>query len=402
VVRALTARCCGLIFVVLFGAWPALAQAPDPEGAVLQLLIGGTLDLRWLSSADDPVAAAPGFDERSAYVPFTSGRLVALDLDTGRTRWTTPIVTDRTPAIGGGLVFVAVGEGVRALRADTGDVAWERAVAGTIAAPPYWDTGWLVLSFEGGDVAALRAADGEPVWRVSLGAIAHVRPAPALDVLYFGLADGRVVALDLATGNLRWSQTLDGAASGVRALADQLVVGTAGRTLHSLDLRTGRQRWRWRIGAPVVGIVAADDSRLYVVAFDHVLRAIDRRSGNLRWRRAIPHRPAGSPVLVGAMVVVPTLATELSAYDAATGAPALAIASAGEVAGETHFRVGGPPGGTRLLAVSVEGRLLAFGPRIEPPPAPLEGLPGAPVPEPPLQPAAGTPPGGASSARDNR
>lgn len=390
------------MFAVSLGVWPASGQTTDPADAVLQLLIGGTLDLRWLSSADDPVAAAPGFDERSAYVPFKSGRLVALDLDTGRTRWTTTVATNRTPAIGGGLVFVVVEDGVRALRSDTGEVAWERPTAGTVAAPPYWDTGWLVLSFEGGDVAALRAADGERVWRVSLGAIAHVRPEPALDVLYFGLADGRVVALDLATGSPRWSQTLDGAASGVRALAEQLVVGTLGRTLHSLDLRTGRQRWRWRIGAPVVGVVAADDSRLYVVAFDHVLRALDRGSGNLRWRSALPHRPAGSPVLVGTMVVVPSLATELSAYDAETGAPAPAIASAGEVAGETHFRVGGPPGGTRLLAVSVEGRLLAFGPRIEPPPAPLEALPGTSVPEPPVQPAAGVPPGAASSARDNR
>ncbi len=72
------------------------------------------------------------------------------------------------------------------------------------------------------------------------------------------------------------------------------------------------------------------------------------------------------------MVLVPSLSPEISAYDAATGAPALAIASAGEVAGETLVRRGGSAAGTRLLAVSVEGRLLAFAPRVEPVPAPLE------------------------------
>ena len=135
------------------------------------------------------------------------------------------------------------------------------------------------------------------------------------------------------------------------------------------------------------------------MAFDHLLRAVDRGSGNLRWRRALPHRPAGSPLLAGPLVLVPSLSAEISTYDAATGQPGVAIASAGEVAGETYVRPGGPVSGTRLLAVSVEGRLLAFAPRVEPPPVPLGALPGTAVVEPaPAQ--AGDPP--SIGARDRR
>jgi outer membrane protein assembly factor BamB len=136
------------------------------------------------------------------------------------------------------------------------------------------------------------------------------------------------------------------------------------------------------MGAAVVAAPAADASRVFVVAFDHIVRALDRRSGHLRWRRPLPHRPAGSPVLVGPTVLVPSLSTELSGYDAATGEPSMTVSHTSEVAGATHFRAGGRATGTRLTAVSTEGHFVAFGPRIEPAPAPLADLPGTPVPEP--------------------
>jgi len=381
----------------------ALASAPaSMPGAPLSLLRGGALDVRWMTPAARPLAVLPAFDQQTAYAALRDGALVAWDLDTGQTRWQAAIATALPVAVGGDLVFVVVAGGVRALRASTGVMVWERALPGTVAAPPYWDTGWLVLSFEGGDLAAFRAADGELLWRTPLGAVAHVAPAPALDNLYLGLADGRIVALTLLTGQTIWTKALGGVATGLTALDDQLLVGTTAGALHSVDLRRGHSRWRSRTGAPVVASPVADEKRIYVSAYDHVLRALDRRSGNLRWKRALPHRPAGSPVLVGDLVLVPSFATELAAYASATGAPALAVASASEVAGSTHFRAGGRPTGTRLLAVSVEGQLLAFAPRVEPAPVALTDVPGTAVSEPAapqaaLPPASPVPPAGLPS-----
>ena len=376
-------------------ATPAATAAPGPP---LSLLRGGALDLRWTTPASLPLAARPAFDQQTAYAASRDGALLAWDLDTGQTRWQVALATTLPVAVGGDLVFAVVDGGVRALRASTGATVWERALPGVVAAPPYWDTGWLILSFEGGDLAAFRGVDGELQWRASLGAVAHVAPAPALANLYLGLADGRTVALTLATGQTIWTRTLGGVATGLTALDNQLLVGTTGGALHSVDLRRGTTRWRWRTGAPVVAAAVADDARIYVSAYDHVLRALDRRSGNLRWKRALPHRPAGAPVLVGDMVLVPSFATELAAYESATGAPALSVASASEVAGSTHFRRGGPPTGTRLVAVSVEGQLLAFAPRVEPAPVVLGDLPGVAVIE-PAAPQAALPP---SPARDRR
>ncbi len=388
--RRPTPRYCGVALVCAAVLLPAAAgaqatapAAPPAADSALSLLRGGALDLRWMSPVTSPLAAPPALDPQSAYAPTRDGRLVAWDLDSGRARWQTATSTTLPVAVGGDLLFAVVADGVEARRVSTGALVWHRPLTGAVAAPPYWDTGWLILSFEDGDLAAFRAADGELLWRAALGAVAHVPPAPARDNLYLGLADGRTVAMALTTGRTLWTRELGGVATGLTALADQLLVGTNAGALHSVDLTGGRTRWRWRTGAPIVAAAAADDKRIYVSAYDHILRALDRRSGNLRWRRALPHRPAGTPVLVGDTVVVPSLATELAAYAAMTGAPAGSLASVGEVAGSTQYRVGGPAGGTRLVAVSVEGRLLAFAPRVEPAPVALGELPGTAVSEPP-------------------
>jgi outer membrane protein assembly factor BamB len=404
---ALTPRCGGRFAAaaVLWSIATAAAAQPSPASALdpvtaasrLALLTGGTLDVRWISPEGLAVAAPPVLDESTAYVPATGRGLIAYDLDSGRTRWVADGETRWAPTVGGGLVFVAMTGGLRAFEATSGRVVWQRTLPAPASAPPYWDTGWLLISVEGGDLVAFRAADGELLWQAPLGAAAAVAPVPALDALVLGLADGRVVSLDLATGGQNWVRQLEGAATGLRALDDQLLVGSSARAMYSLDLQNGRTRWRWRVGGPVVGVAAADDDHVYFVAFDHLLRAVDRGSGNLRWRQALPHRPAGSPVVIGTTVLVPSLAAEISTYDAATGKPGVKIASAGEVGSETHVRPGGPVAGTRLVAVSVEGRVVAFAPRIEPATAPLADRPGAPVTEPAPQ-AAATP----TPSRDRR
>ena len=383
-------------------ATPATAAPPPPTPAApavpgFELLTGGALDVRWITADGEVVAAPPALDEATAYVPLKRGQLVAYDLDSGRIRWAADAETAWAPAVGDDRVYLAMSGGVRAYDASSGRVLWQRTLPAPAAAPPYWDTGWLIVSLEGGDLAAFRAADGELVWQAPLGSVAQSAPVPALAALYLGLADGRVVSLDLASGRTLWTRPLEGTATGILALDDQLVVGTTARAVHSLSLTSGRSRWRWRVGGAAVGAAAADDRSIFFVAFDHLLRAVDRGSGNLRWRRALPHRPAGSPLLAGNLVLVPSLSTEIAAYDAASGAPALAIASAGEVAGQTRLRRGGSAAGTRLLALSVEGRLLAFAPRVEPVPAPLDALPGVAVPEP--APVVAAAPSGPSARR---
>ncbi|MEW6321792.1 MAG: PQQ-binding-like beta-propeller repeat protein [Acidobacteriota bacterium] len=363
----------GLVGTLL--ASPAGQSSPKEPASIADSLTA--LDPRWTVSFEAPPAAPAGFDAGAAYVPLRNGDLVAVDLDTAAIRWTAAVDARLSPATGEGLVFTGGNGGVQALNGATGEATWRVPVPGGLAAALHYDTGWLIASLEGGDLAAFRASDGTLVWRRALGSTLVAAPAPALDKLYLPLADGRVHAVNLADGSPVWSRTFTGRVSGLLALDDQIIVGTTGNDVESLDLRTGRTRWRWRVGADVVGRASADARHIYFVARDNVVRAVDRRNGNLRWIRPFASRPAGGPLRVGALVLVPFVSAQIATFDALTGEAKTAITVAGELGSAPHLRLGARPTAPRLITVSREGTLQGFAARIEPPPAPLAELPGA-------------------------
>jgi outer membrane protein assembly factor BamB len=336
------------------------------------------LDVRWVVPLDAPPSAIPAYDAASAYVPLRSGSLVAVDLNRGLVRWRRDVATTTAPSVGGGLVFVAVDGGVEALSADHGQSQWRTSLPGRIVTVT-WDTDWLLCSNDAGDLAALRASDGELVWRVSLGAALVLPPAPGLDRVYVALDGGRLISIELATGRHAWERTLPGRVTGVKSTGDQLVVGTTGNAVFSVDLESGRQRWRWRVGGDVAGAAASDERNIYFAARDNVLRAVDRRSGNLRWTTELPARPVGGPQVLAGRVVVP-LSNTVGIFDPQTGKAEAQITVGGEMSFAPHLRADGRPTSPRLVAITLDGRMQGFGWRYEEPPAPLQTLPGQTVP----------------------
>jgi hypothetical protein len=75
-------------------------------------------------------------------------------------------------------------------------------------------------------------------------------------------------------------------------------------------------------------------------------------------------------------VVVPSVSTDLSAFDAATGKAAPTIKAAGEIGSQPFLRIDSRPTSPRLVTVSRDGLLQGFGLRFEAPSALLGDLPG--------------------------
>jgi outer membrane protein assembly factor BamB len=344
----------------------ALAQA---AGLAL-----AALDVRWVVPLEGAPAATPAYDLTTAYVPLRSGALVAVNLDRGYIRWRRDVPTSIAPTVGDGLVFVGNEGLVEALSTDEGTTRWRSTLPGRIVTVT-WDNSWLLCSNDAGDLAAFRAADGQLVWRTSLGAALVLPPAAGLDRLYVGLEGGQVLSLDLANGERAWSREVPGRVTGLKAADGQLIVGTTGNAVLSLDLKTGRQNWRWRVGGDVAGAAANDDRRVYFAARDNVLRAVDIRSGNLRWTADLPARPVGGPQVLAGRVVVP-LSTTVGIFDPQTGKPETQVTVAGEMRSAPHLRVDGRPTSPRLVAITLDGKMQGFGWRYEAPPTPVQALPG--------------------------
>lgn len=357
--------------VLLAIAQAATAASPPP-----------TLDARWVVAFDSVPAATPGYDAESAYIPLKGGQLVAVNLDRGTVRWRLDVATPLTPATGGGLVFTATEHGIEARAAESGAVRWRTPLPGGAARPPYYDTGWLLASTPAGDLVAMRAADGEVLWRRQLGAPLSGAPGPALDRLYLALEDHRLLSVLLASGETVWERSLPARATSLLALDDQLVVGTAAKRLMSVDLRNGRERWGWTVGGDISGMPAADDKRIYFAARDNVLRAVDRTSGNLRWKANLPSRPAGGPLRLPDALFMPLVSSEIQVFEPETGAAAAAVRAAGEIGSQPFFRAAPKLTSPQLITVSREGQLQGFGRRFEPLPqalpVPVVGAPAVP------------------------
>ncbi|MGQ0734306.1 MAG: outer membrane protein assembly factor BamB family protein [Acidobacteriota bacterium] len=365
--------------VVLGLAAPGAAVTTQPaaSSSAAERLIA--LDPRWTVSFDSAPAALAGYDQQTAYIPLKGGELVAVALADGETLWKVPLVTASTPATGDGLVFADAEGGISALDQRTGRTVWHVPLPGALAAPLYWDTGWLLASTGSGELIALRAEDGQRIWQQSLGSPLAVSPTPGADRLYVALSDRRLAALELATGSTVWSVAFDEVVTGILALDDQLLVASRSNRVHSVSLDRGRVGWSQRTGADVAGAPVADDRLIYFAALDNLLRALHRRSGNLAWIRKLPSRPTGRPLRAGNLVLVPLVTTDIAAYSAETGAEAFTIRAVGELGGVPFLREDTRPTAPLLVAMSRAGALQGFAPRIEPPPAPLAALPGVKV-----------------------
>ena len=312
-------------------------------------------------------------------MPLRGGEIFAVDLNEGRIAWTVELATTFTPATGDGLVFAGGDALAIALDQRTGRTLWRTPLGAPLSGPLHWDSGWVLASTEAGELIALRAEDGQVLWRNALGSPLAVKPTPSDDRVYVGLRDGRVAALDQETGETIWTINVGQEVTGMLALEDQLLLGTRANRLHSIALDRGRERWSQRAGADVIGAPAADEDFIYFVAFDNVLRALNRDNGNMRWRRNLPSRPSGGPLRVDDVVLVPFSTNDIGAYAAADGTPSFTIQAVGELGAAPFLRDGARPTAPRLIAMSREGALQGFAARIEPPPAALADLPGVRV-----------------------
>lgn len=178
-------------------------------------------------------AAAPKVETGLAYVGFSDGFVVAIDLSDGTMKWERSLSTpakqfldvDSTPVLDdSGRVYVAsYKDGIYALSQETGEVEWHTARAGVTSLIP-----------QGG--------------------------------LLFASGDGRVSALRAEDGREQWSLSIDGKAGRVPLFARGLLLVPTANALLFVDPTTGRVRTAWDPGRGVSATPVSSEGRLYVLS----------------------------------------------------------------------------------------------------------------------------------------
>lgn len=360
----------------------ALAASTAEDRRPLQLVPDA---IRWSVELSAPPVLPPVLTAERVFVSVPPGIVAALNALDGAEVWKVELMPDHPIVVSGDHLFVAAGEAIHALRADTGAITW-RQPAGTLTAPLVVQGGWII-SAVGAEITARRASDGTVVWAQTVGPL-HMAPTIEGDTLYLPLADKRVVALELTSGRVRWERQMRGAPSEIAALGKRVYVGSEDKWFYCLDAKDGGPEWQMRVGTATIGRPVIDAAHVYFNAMDNYVRALDRHSGAVRWQYGLPFRPIAGPSVVGTVVVVPGTAEVLQALDAAGGKPVKPIPFGAPVASPpSYLELNGVPVAAAITgALNVEWRLSLFEPSTQIPTAPITSLPGLPVSLPPIPP----------------
>ena len=340
----------------------------------------------WLVTLPAPPSAGGVMDADRVYVPLQNEQVVALDRETGETRWMRGIETAWPPVLGAGRVYIAASDELHALDPETGATIWRVPMPQPLLAPQTFDSGWLLGVHERGDVIALRAADGREIWRrrVGNGDAPMAGPVPGeRDAFYLTLDDGTVVALSLVDGRILWQQQIPGRPSPPAWAPGRIYVGSTDNYFYAFDSEDGKPEWKWRSGGDVIG-AAADDEFVYVASLDNIIRALNRGNGNQRWRKDTGTRPLGPPVAVGRLAIAPGVMPMLSAFDARTGAPAGTYVAPGDLQGRPLLDPDPKPFTVTAVLVLRHGQVVGLNSVgllfREQAVTPLPALPGLPLP----------------------
>jgi len=310
---------------------PILASSDD----VLVSSIGGGLELRrvrsgqkiWSLPVAIGVASKPLILGTSVVVAGLDAQVRRLNLTTGAVEWTQRISAESTGGIAasGGRLFVSsADDSLWALDEKSGEVAWTYRRPGT-SAQTQWslrgqavpqvsvDGGRLFLGFSDGYFVALDAQNGQTVWERNFDRAGRFKDAdlsPVLSrdglTLFLPLVDGDLIAVRTSNGSSLWSVP---DAGGATPLVDEdegaLYAVTLSGQVQRVSLRTTAVEWTTGLSAGAPSTPVALGARHVVLSTSHEgLAVLDRKSGQVVWRKRYGYGPLAAPAFDGERLLV--------------------------------------------------------------------------------------------------
>ena len=280
----------------------------DPPAELVKIEVPVPLEKLWDNSVgvgndEHFVNLVPAIYGDLLFIADRKGRVVALDVETGKQRWSvkTDVAVSAGPGVGEGLVLVGTSDAeVLALSAVDGTELWKADVSSEVLSVPQIDLDKVIVQTADGNVAALDAENGEQVW-------IHDRSIPVLTLrgtstpavqhglVVVGYANGKLAALSAEKGFNVWETSISipqGSSEIDRMVdidGDPIIVGGAvyvtpyqGRVA-VIDIRNGNPGWTVEMSSNVG--LGVDFSQVYVTDDQSHVWALARSTGASEWKQ---------------------------------------------------------------------------------------------------------------------
>lgn len=184
-----------------------------------------------------------------------------------------------------------VGE-VYALDLKTGKKQWTFKTAGKVYSTPAVHKGVVVVGSSDHFIYGINAKTGKELWKLQADKAVLGSPAVKNGKAYIGASDGIFRCIDVKTGKLIWSfNDVQGYVSTLPTLADHKVIfGSWKNGFYALDQKTGQLVWEWdnghtnRMFSAAACYPVVENNRVFIVAPDRFMTAIDLKTGQTIWR----------------------------------------------------------------------------------------------------------------------
>jgi outer membrane protein assembly factor BamB len=324
------------------------------------LLVAAALVLSACSGSRVGSSSWPGLavSDSTAFVAFNQS-VYAVDLASGQEKWQfAPPEQDKgatfyaPPALtdSGNLIASSYSGVVYAIKADTGDMIWRRALSSArlVGGPAVAGDLVLVPSADH-SLYALRLDSGADVWSFTTGQPLWSEPLVVGDKVYIAGLDHKVYALDLKTGHQLWSTELNGAMTDRPTSLDSLILaGTFADQLVALNADNGRVAWTLQTDGWVWGDPAVQDGLAYFGDVDGTFYAIDSQ-GHVKWQSRLDGDVTASPAVENGNVYFVTADGQVFARHAADNSPLWQKPLAGQLLTDPVIT------GESLLVASLDG-----------------------------------------------
>ncbi len=302
-----TLSCSAFLVLLSLAAVPELECRQDEH---IALALSQPLIAKWRYESDRMSNLTPASDDRTIYLPLTSGILVALAAADGQLRWkadaggefsSAPVADERN-------VYVAteyhqpVGNQspihgtLRAISKETGVTHWMRTLPSPLRGGLVATTTRLFGAASDGRVYAFDKGSGLTVWINQYAQAFSGQPAVFGDRLYIGGDTGTLFALDQNTGRTVWRYRTRAAIQGPIAVANGVIYfGSGDGYVYAFNESRANLLWRHRTGAAVQAVVVVDNG-LLAASLDNFAYLLSLRKGSLIWRQLLPGRIAARPI----------------------------------------------------------------------------------------------------------
>jgi outer membrane protein assembly factor BamB len=292
---------------VLLCAFGVFAQTESDKALVIEKC--------WDYPTGEAVIVSIASDAENVFVAFGNGSVKAIGLKDGRDRWSADLggkITSNIVVMADRILVVtspveANGNGgesstLRALSKETGLTLFSAKVPTAPKAYLVANTETIVLLGSTGSVTGL-TLDGKSRWNFSMSSGIAAEPFVSATGIAIPLLDKSIQHIGFTNGETISKHNGGSLPNAITGDEGRLFVGDERGRVYSTDAGSGDVNWTFKTGGRIEHLLDGD-GRVYAASVDNFVYSISTDKGSVVWKKRLPARIDGRPLLWESMLVV--------------------------------------------------------------------------------------------------